>query len=237
MARGHPPQIDNARLHDMSSPCAFGYCLTFNIYPPPAGAELCLDPIFGYTLMQKFGRLARGHTLIERTCACRTNTCATQRTHSQHKCPATHTQTRASAGWATVSHFLVAAAELARVKDGLNHLEDVEGAVLYHLNEGGVVRMEKAKCQGYVVVRALREKTRVSVSACSPRARALASSACGLIPWRRAAVHLGQRQALRLLARLERHAAQPRRAAGEAVPRRAPHHAGCSLSRLRLPAG
>jgi hypothetical protein len=65
-----------------------------------------------------------------------------------------------SYGWHTVNYFIVPYDQLKSTKDTIAHLPDVEGAVVYHMNPAGVIQLEKAKACGYVVIRAIREKSK-----------------------------------------------------------------------------
>lgn len=60
----------------------------------------------------------------------------------------------------TVQFFVISQKNLEQVKNQITDLTDVEGAVLYHLNDNGVIELEKVKSRGYVLVRAFREKSR-----------------------------------------------------------------------------
>jgi len=61
-------------------------------------------------------------------------------------------------GFRIVQHVLVPIADLTLCKDMIAKLPDIEGAVIYHINDVGVIQLEKSKAAHYVVVRAIREK-------------------------------------------------------------------------------
>lgn len=48
--------------------------------------------------------------------------------------------------------------DLAKIKEQIVRIEDIEGSVVYHLSSNGATQLEKAKAGGYVVRRAIREK-------------------------------------------------------------------------------
>jgi hypothetical protein len=63
-------------------------------------------------------------------------------------------------GFETVKYFVIPYSELDSMKLLVSKLPDIEGSVIYHYNEFGVIQLEKAKSGGYVVVRAFREKAK-----------------------------------------------------------------------------
>lgn len=81
-------------------------------------------------------------------------------------------------GFETVLHFAVPASDLNTAKAEIATLPQIEGAVLYHINAGGVLSLEKCKAGGYVVVRSFREKLK---NFFSTSARARNDSASGHI--------------------------------------------------------
>lgn len=74
--------------------------------------------------------------------------------------PAYSLQLLRSFGFEVVHHFAVPYSDLDSIKSTIAKLPDIEGSVVYHYNEFGVVQLEKAKSGGYVVIRAFREKAK-----------------------------------------------------------------------------
>lgn len=63
-------------------------------------------------------------------------------------------------GFQTVRGVLVDAADIQTIKAQVVQLPDVEGSVIYYMDDLGVNRLEKVKSKGYVIVRAIREKAK-----------------------------------------------------------------------------
>ena len=61
-------------------------------------------------------------------------------------------------GWKCCEHFVIPADRASEIRNLVGSLPGIEGCVFYHMNEIGVVQLEKVKSSGYVIARAVREK-------------------------------------------------------------------------------
>jgi len=145
--------IDNQRLLALTQPTLFFFSSTINQLFLPLSCCLCVDPVYMLeTVSQLFGLAIVPYRCIT----------AEQFSHSSASCAPSPSSSTSSPSSSTSG--------MSDVRAQIHALPSCEGSVLYHYCDsvsvssgcpvGAVVQLEKCKSSEYVVVRALREKSK-----------------------------------------------------------------------------